>query len=42
MLNLQVRHMMIDRFPCEGYGFRVLDCVPFVLLPNETKELTIV
>ncbi|KAK9875598.1 hypothetical protein WA026_009401 [Henosepilachna vigintioctopunctata] len=31
----------IDDVPCEGYGFKVLNCAPFVLPPNGSRKIDI-
>ena len=31
----------INHSPCEGYGFRVLQCQPLTLLPNESHSLEV-
>lgn len=31
----------INRSPCEGYGFRVLQCQPLTLLPNQSYSLEV-
>ena len=44
-LPLGISNMMIDNLPCDGYGFRILDCEELrrnsVLQPNQTKEITL-
>lgn len=31
----------IDGYPCEGFGFKVLDCEPFQLAANDSKKINI-
>jgi len=31
----------IDEKPCEGFGFKVLDCEPFLLAANDSKKINI-
>lgn len=38
---IYVNNFYINGLPCEGYGFKVLNCEPFVLLPNGTKKIDI-
>ncbi|KAG5882529.1 hypothetical protein JTB14_038140 [Gonioctena quinquepunctata] len=38
---LYVHSFYINNYPCEGYGFKVIDCEPFVLSPNGTKKIDI-
>lgn len=40
-LSIYVSGFSINGLPCEGYGFRVLNCVPFQLPPNGTKKIDI-
>nr|CAB3258637.1 transmembrane protein 131 [Phallusia mammillata] len=40
-LPLQVLYTMVDNYPCEGYGFRVLECERYLLQPNETRDIII-
>ena len=38
---LWVTGFHIDGEPCEGYGFKVLDCEPFLLAANDSKKINI-
>ena len=38
-LPVSVKSISIGGEPCECYGFRAVDCKPFVLQPNETARL---
>lgn len=40
-LPVQVHGFDIEGFPCQGFGFRVLDCDPFLLMPNDSKKIDI-
>ncbi|VEN50874.1 unnamed protein product [Callosobruchus maculatus] len=40
-LTVYVHSFRINDEECEGYGFRVIDCEPFVLPPNGTKKIDI-
>ncbi len=40
-LPLYVHGFSINGLECEGYGFRVLDCAGFHMLPNDTKKIDI-
>lgn len=40
-LPITVKSFSINGFQCEGYGFKVLNCVPFDLPPNSTKKVDI-
>ncbi|KAF5274287.1 hypothetical protein FQR65_LT04405 [Abscondita terminalis] len=36
-----VTGFFINNLPCEGYGFKVLNCESFMLLPNTTRKIDI-
>ncbi|XP_076294204.1 transmembrane protein 131 [Lasioglossum baleicum] len=40
-LPIEVYDFFINGLRCEGYGFRVLNCMPFSLAPNATKKIEI-
>ncbi|XP_070197652.1 transmembrane protein 131-like isoform X2 [Littorina saxatilis] len=40
-LAFYVQGFSINDSPCEGYGFKVLDCDGFEMLPNTTKKVDI-
>lgn len=40
-LPIEIYGFYINNLPCEGYGFKVLDCAPFRLNPNTTKRIEI-
>uniref|UniRef100_A0A6P7FQJ0 Transmembrane protein 131 n=1 Tax=Diabrotica virgifera virgifera TaxID=50390 RepID=A0A6P7FQJ0_DIAVI len=40
-VTLYVNSFHINEYPCEGYGFKVMDCESFVLYPNQTKKIDI-
>ncbi|XP_018402600.1 PREDICTED: transmembrane protein 131 [Cyphomyrmex costatus] len=40
-LPIEIYGFYINDWPCEGYGFKVLDCAPFKLNPNATKRIEI-
>lgn len=39
-LPITVQGFYISGLPCEGYGFRVLNCDPFYLGPNSTRKVS--
>lgn len=40
-ITVTINAFYINGFPCEGYGFKVLNCVPFELSPNATRKIDI-
>lgn len=40
-LPIEVYGFYINGLRCEGYGFKVLNCIPFMLSPNATKKIEI-
>lgn len=40
-LPIHVRGFYINGLPCEGFGFRILNCVTFHLPPNGTRKIDI-
>lgn len=36
-----MRELRIDDMPCEGYGYRILECAPFELPPNGSRKIEI-
>lgn len=40
-VQFTVTNMSINGVPCENRGFRILNCYPFRLQPNETYALDI-
>lgn len=38
---LMINSMRIENDACLGYGFKVLNCEPFQLMPNESKKIEI-
>ena len=40
-VNIWVTGFEIDGKACEGYGFKVLDCEPFLLAANDSKKINI-
>ncbi|KAJ3658654.1 hypothetical protein Zmor_010381 [Zophobas morio] len=40
-VTIYINSFFINDLPCEGYGFKILNCAPFVLHPNETKKIDI-
>lgn len=41
LLPITIKSAEINGQPCEGYGFKVLNCQEFALKPNTSKELII-
>lgn len=41
LLSFFVRGFSINESPCEGYGFKVLDCEGFEMMPNTSKKVDI-
>ncbi|XP_040895628.1 transmembrane protein 131 isoform X3 [Toxotes jaculatrix] len=41
LLPITIRSAEINGQPCEGYGFKVLNCQEFALKPNASKDLII-
>ena len=41
-LPFYVQGFSINNSPCEGYGFKVLECEGFELQPNASKKVEIV
>ncbi|KAM9384925.1 transmembrane protein 131 [Pholidichthys leucotaenia] len=41
LLPITIRSAEINRQPCEGFGFKVLNCQEFALKPNASKDLVI-
>lgn len=41
LLPITIRSAEINGLPCEGYGFKVLNCQEFALKPNASKDLII-
>ncbi|XP_066521024.1 transmembrane protein 131 isoform X2 [Hoplias malabaricus] len=41
LLPIHIRSMEISGTPCQGYGFKVLNCQEFVLKPNTSRDLVI-
>ncbi|KAK7811274.1 hypothetical protein U0070_027236 [Myodes glareolus] len=41
-LPVTVTSLKINGYNCQGYGFQVLDCRPFSLNPNTSRDLSIV
>lgn len=39
--DISIASFFINDFECEGHGFKVLNCEPFVLPPNATKKINI-
>lgn len=40
-ITVYINGFYINGLPCEGYGFKVLNCEAFRLLPNATKKIDI-
>lgn len=40
-VTIYINSFHINDLLCEGYGFKVIDCEPFVLPPNGTKKIDI-
>lgn len=40
-VTIYINGFYINNLPCEGYGFKVLNCAPFVLHSNGTKKIDI-
>lgn len=40
-VTITITSFSINGFPCEGYGFKVLNCIPFELPPNSTRKIDI-
>ncbi|XP_012279930.1 transmembrane protein 131 [Orussus abietinus] len=40
-LPIDIHGFYINGLHCEGYGFKVLNCAPFKLIPNATKKIEI-
>uniref|UniRef100_A0AAR2JS89 Transmembrane protein 131 n=1 Tax=Pygocentrus nattereri TaxID=42514 RepID=A0AAR2JS89_PYGNA len=41
LLPIHIRSMEISGTPCQGYGFKVLNCQEFALKPNTSRDLII-
>lgn len=41
LLPFYVQGFSINESPCEGYGFKVLDCEGFEMMPNTSKKVDI-
>ncbi|XP_052036246.1 transmembrane protein 131-like isoform X2 [Apodemus sylvaticus] len=41
-LPITVTSLKINGYDCQGYGFEVLDCHPFSLSPNTSRDISIV
>ncbi|XP_047126881.1 transmembrane protein 131 isoform X1 [Hydra vulgaris] len=40
-LPVHIAYMNINSYECEGFGFRILNCEPFVLAPNSSHKIDI-
>lgn len=41
LLPITIKSAEINGLPCEGYGFKVLNCQEFALKPNTSRDLII-
>jgi hypothetical protein len=41
-LPIYIHSMSIGNAGCEGYGFKIIDCVSFELLPNDSRKVDVV
>jgi len=41
LLPIYIDKMMIGSSECEGYGFKIIDCTSFDLLPNDSHKVDI-
>lgn len=40
-LAFDLRGFQINEWPCEGYGFKVLECEEFTMEPNASRKIDI-
>ncbi|XP_051782826.1 transmembrane protein 131 [Erpetoichthys calabaricus] len=40
-LPVSIKSTEVSGYPCEGYGFKVVNCQEFVLKPNSSKDIVI-
>ncbi|XP_057312609.1 transmembrane protein 131-like isoform X2 [Hydractinia symbiolongicarpus] len=40
-LPVHVVSMSINNYECEGFGFRILNCESFILMPNDTRKIDV-
>nr|XP_006822284.1 PREDICTED: transmembrane protein 131-like [Saccoglossus kowalevskii] len=40
-LPIHIRTFEVNGYECEGYGFKVLNCKPYILKPNQTYKVDI-
>jgi len=40
-LPIYIDRMMIGSAECEGYGFKIIDCASFDLLPNDSRKVDV-
>jgi len=40
-LPIYIDKMMIGGAECEGYGFKIIDCASFDLLPNDSHKVDV-